>query len=538
MASSNLSQPKTPSLPDASPKPQNKLCLLALLILLLIGVVIRVIAAGEPAWLDECHTAWTVDADSISMVASRAADGNQPPLFFALTWCVTQLFGLSEFSLRVISLFSGSLLILVAALWTRSLTQRWSAALLVAALITFDGQFIYYASEARPYALVQLLGLLQAICFWRLVTVASRRITQAIPLLILLLLSIALLYTHYTSVWILVAETIIVFGIAISRRKLPLEWLALTSLIAVSMLPVWWNVSMVFNRRSNWSSVSSTGQLWSDYEPWLVHWVMIPAAFAIAGALLNYIKPAAATEPSIPRRLWIWITIWALLGPLAIATIDALGIAPMALERYAIVCWVAIAMFAGLAVTLYRPNISWLIAALIFGSSLLGNWWVDSCIHVGGLTPFRIEDWATPIAQIADIESSEPDSHQPIFQFANVIEDIDALTIDDARFQTYLLFPTLGAEALSKVRLSETHSLTPLATLNPVFTEQHLDAIRDAGGCWLIIRGVREFSLVFPGELEHWLGEPIEFKEVPNPHMSYSNVHLLRIRIVPAVTSQ
>jgi len=36
-----------------------------------------------------------------------------------------------------------------APLFAKALTDRWSAAVLVAGLIAFDGFFIYHASEAR-----------------------------------------------------------------------------------------------------------------------------------------------------------------------------------------------------------------------------------------------------------------------------------------------------------------------------------------------------------------------------------------------------
>ena len=117
-------------------------CIL-LTVVISLGIFVRVSSTAEPMWLDECHTAWAVNADSLSVVAGRAADGNQPPLYFALVWSVTQVFGLTEFSLRLVSLVAGSAMIIIASLWARALTSRWSAAILVAGLVAFDGQFIF-----------------------------------------------------------------------------------------------------------------------------------------------------------------------------------------------------------------------------------------------------------------------------------------------------------------------------------------------------------------------------------------------------------
>jgi hypothetical protein len=511
-----------------------------LLLIVATGFGIRLDATSEPVWLDECHTAWTVDTDSPTTVIERAAIGNQPPLYPISAWLLKQTFGLTEFALRIPSLLSGTLLILFAALWTRSLTRDWSAAILVAALICFDGQFIYYSSEARCYALLQLTGLLQAICFWRLIhasrltceSEASDSGSSFALWLAWTALSIALLYTHYTSVWILASEFIFIAGLAIVRRKLPTGFVVASLLTTFAIVPLAWNVSMVIKRRDNWVAVSSVEQLWLDYEPWLIYWILIPAVFAIAGWLMSSIAGASTTRntSTSPHNMylhWLWIGTWAAIGPVGIAVVDALQIAPMALERYAIVCWVAFAVFAGLAVSTFPKKVSWLIAVCIFGSSIFGNWWVSQSYELRRLTPFRVEDWTATTSQIANTNSG-----QPIFQFADVIEDIDALEVQDPDFQNYLKFPILGAEALAGQRVSETHSITPLATRNPRFLPEHLAAIREANGCWLVVRGDNRSSIWIAGELEYWMKERIEFKEIINERLPYSNVHLLRVRTV------
>ena len=516
------------------------------------GIFIRFQATNESMWLDECHTAWAVDADSPSAVAQRAADGNQPPLYFEIVWAVTQLLGLSEFSLRVVSLVAGSLLMIVAAIWAKGLTNRWSAAVLVAGLIAFDGQFIYYASEARSYALVQLIGLIQAIFFWRILARQYKHDAQAsesvrgkaihslalraciLPLTIWTLLSIALLYCHYTSVWVLAAEGFIVLLLAVMQRKLPLNFLIAGGAIVAAMVPVWLNISTVFDRRSNWSSVSSTAQLWSDVEPWLVHWIMIPIGFALAAWLVSVIRPSEEQQSADRSKdwlLWLWIALWAIIGPIGIAAADWLEIAPMALVRYSAVCWVAMALLAGLCLKQYSRPVSWAVAAIILGSSFFGNWWTSDLYEAGRLPPFRSEDWVTTVTQIA-----ESDSHEPIFQFADVIEDIDALTDSDPRFQQYLLFPILGADAVrdGEHRIPDRQQVIAMPTWNLQFTKQQLNSIRDAKGGWLIFRGDLDYALIIPGELERFLGQPIEFKFIPNERIPDSSVHLIRIRTQPA----
>ena len=299
-----------------------------LTVIIAAGVFVRASATSEPMWLDECHTAWTIDTESPSTVISRAADGNQPPLYFLAVWAVTQLFGVSEFSLRSVSLVASAALMIVASLWAQKLTKHWSAAFLVAGLIAFDGQFIFYATEARSYSLVQLIGLFQATFFWQLLAnrfkhekpkpeakASEPSAGKPLPFLIaypaFTLLSIAMLYCHYTSVWLLAAETSVIIALAAIDRKFPTAFFFAGIAIVAAMIPTWWNVAEVFNRRSNWSTVSSTRQLWIDVEPWLVHWIMVPLAITFAAWMIGFMQPKAV-NPADQRRerlLWAWIAL-------------------------------------------------------------------------------------------------------------------------------------------------------------------------------------------------------------------------------------
>ena len=528
----------------------------AIFILLLItaaGLYIRLDAVAEPIWLDECHTAWTVDADTAVEVADRAADGNQPPLYFWLVWLATQGFGLSELSLRIVSIVSGMGLLVTATWFAKVLTDRWSAAVLVAGLIAFDGQFIYYASEARSYALVQLLGLVQAVAFWCTLKVngralnsewqgASRRFVaiepaaSALPLIftrlalpVWTILSALLLYCHYTSVWIIAAEVLMMICVSIKQKAFPTGFTVASVLVAASLIPRFWNVSMVFARRSNWGPVSSRARLWTDVEPWLVYWLLIPVGFLLAAWLVRMASQSSERRKENQLPNWLlntWLLVWAISGPLGIAMVDWMQIAPMALLRYSAVCWVAMALFAANCLRLYSPRMSWVVAIAILLSSFFGNWWASELVSDQKLPTFRGEDWVTTVSQISD-----SDSDQPVFQLADVIEDIDSLTITDKRFNDYLQFPLRGANAVSEQDLiSNGRQLFVIPTWSVEFTQQHLEAIREADGCWLVVRGDLDYAVIVPGILEKYLKESIEFRLLPNEQMPFDKVHLIRVR--------
>jgi len=514
----------------------------ALLALIIAGgIFIRFDAATEPMWLDECHTAWTVDADTSSEVVDRAADGNQPPLYFLIVWSIAKAFTLSEFSLRLVSLIAAAGLLIFAPLWAKSLTDRWSAAVLVAGLIAFDGQFIYYASEARSYALVQFVGMLQAFFFWRALRsdirlktepaqpLAKSGTTNIVDIAAWTLLSIALPMIHYTSVWVLLAEGLVLSFVCILNRKFPLKFLVGGFVIAAAIVSRWENLSAVFERRSIWSTVSSMGHLWNDVEPWLVHWILIPVAFAFTGWLFTFLQPSDdEKKPGTSNEviLWGWIAVWAIIGPAGIAIADWTGVAPLSLVRYSIVCWIAMALFAALPLRLFSHSVSWVIAGVILFSSFFGNWWASELIATGQLPIFRSEDWVTTVSQLA-----ESDSQEPILQLGDVLEDVDAMTkLQDDRFQQYLLFPILGADAIRGGEKLDQNRISAVSTWNFGLNRDQCVSVRNARGCWLVVRGELDYALIIPQELEYMTG-PIEFKFIPNQRVPKSRVHLIRVRL-------
>ena len=182
------------------------------------------------------------------------------------------------------------------------------------------------------------------------------------------------------------------------------------------------------------------------------------------------------------------------------------------------------AIFATLPLKLASIRVSWIVAAIILASNFYGNWWAQELRSFKQFPTFRDEDWVATATALANLNSSEP-----VFQLADVIEDIDALTIEDVRFQEYLLFPLRGAEAMQGCYRQPEVSVLP--TWNVQFTSEHLDSIRDAKGCWLIVRGDLDYALIIPDVLEQHLRQSIEFKFIPNEQMPQSRVHLIRVRL-------
>lgn len=482
---------------NSDPIPWTTLVVIASIAIL--TVVLRLLVAnGEPVWLDELHTSWAVNG-SIQEVAGRAADGNQPPLYFWLTWIPVQLLGHSEFSLRLVSIVC-SVATLVSAtwlvwIWTRSSIGAGTAAILIA----IDVQFNFYGTEARPYALLQFLSVIQVILFcraiWPNLKVAPKKPSRE-PFWWLAIVSAMLVYTHLTSVWLLVAEAIFFIGLVAfgsmpqskstkpqsSHQPMIGKFIMTAILIAGALVPATFQMKALFERKGNWQNMSSITDLMVEMRPSLLWMIAFPLCSL---AVMNFLLPEIQRTSTLQRlnSKYPFVLTWALVPLVIVLILDYLDIAPMAMVRYVQVSAVAFPVFVGVCVGGFASRkaaigISVLIVIVTaLQNPLLTGWATDAPPY-----QFRPEDWKTPIAELnADVEKQ----HQPVFLFPNLIEDRDAFGKNDSRFQAYLQFPIGGLyEIENRERLFATGPTLELIH----FKEEHIQHTIKKGGAWIIVR--------------------------------------------------
>lgn len=497
-------------------------CFVIVAVIVIAGGILRwLVASQDPFWLDELHTAWATGA-TLGEVSPRAAAGNQSPLFFWMVWGTRQLLGDSAVALRALSMVAGVLLVFAAA----DLVWRWTNSITATAvttwLIAIDSTFVYYGTEARPYVLLQALSVVQVVLFWKWLsdchgdteaggpTAKQVSISRWLTLAALVLMSVALFYLHVTASWLLVAELLFLFcylttGGFVFRRQIRWRRLLVTGclvagLVALMCGPGLLEFREVFDRRENWSLISSVEGLFREVRWSLLWWIVLPVVCVSVFYSTNRAKVDAtlfdvkATERPLLRLFFV--LLWSLVPLACIALLDWLQIAPVALARYAVVGSVAIPIFAGLCVGLPGKWYGQLAVGMILvGVSLWQSEFVKTGIESQTLARLRVENWSDPIHEINQRIDKQD---QPVFLFANLIEDVHAFSTDDQAFHEYLKFPLLGLE-----KLDFDHRQVFAA---PTYSRQHfrpsdIELMRQRGGGWLLIRGTQPLVVEICNEL-------------------------------------
>ncbi len=459
----------------------------SILLTICIGAVLRLFSAQDPVWLDELHTAWCVSG-SLGDVWSRATQGNQSPIFYWLVYPFYQVLGETKWALRSVSLMA-SLLVLpslgyVMWRWTRS-------ALAVAAMIALaavDDTLLFFAAEARPYALVQLAFV------WQLYFLVSAIQTQppAVktpalpqPQLKLIISSVLLFYLHYSTVLVLLMQVAVISCHALitamsksPQAKTPrgIIWMRSSAIIAVACLPGLGHLLSIAALRTNWSSVVSPADYWYG---WLANWIVylvLPMTLVIL----------ARRQQMRVTWKWEWTLLFScsVLVPLFALASSLVELAPLAIDRFTIASVTATIMLTGiiLAAELSGVAKSIIVSVVVLLAAGTNPVLVES-IQMRGYPQQRSENWEFVARQINR-------DRRPVFIFPNLVEDRRFGSNDDfygdARAAEYYLFPLSGLYEINREqRMVRGYPIYQW----PGFAAPVWDHITLQRGGWLIIRG-------------------------------------------------
>lgn len=461
----------------------------------LLGAALRIQGLGHSLWLDELHTAWVAHGP-LSEVASRAQIGNHSPLFFYAEWVLARMFGLREVSLRSLCVVAGTGMIVLSA-WAM---WRWTASSIatvtIAGLLAVDRLMIFYAQDARPYALLELVALFQLIslievlkdarCSWRIALVAS---------------SATMLYLHYTSVLLLVAEAIYVASRwcgPVARQQAayrPLLGVVDAVGIVILALPLLPHTIEVASRRGNWAAFvprPTAIDLFTMFP--LDVWFLSPA---LAAGMVYCMTPKSKVEQSCGLRrhlpllrfflgIFFLLLVFAWIGTrfdiarvflkrylmiVAIAPLFATAIIGASFRQRSLRATYLVTLIVGLAISPFQPSTHSVVRSLFLNNSISGH---------------AREDWRAA-AEYVRTRKTKP---APIFVRSGFIECTEE-NLADPRWQAYGILPLSGIYDLSA---GETQ-VFPLPSDRPWdLTRDATAELISAGEGWFVLRAGAELA--------------------------------------------
>lgn len=228
-------------------------------------LVILLLAAGPRFHLLDAQSLWNDEGNayvqatrSLSEIPVHAARDIHPPGYYWLLAVWHVFTGDSEFALRSLSVFASVLTVAVTFALGKRLYAAW-VGLLAASIVALNTFSIFYAQEARMYALLALWGALGMWTFVNLLTLPRPsaglpqvRVDRTVNphgagwALALGLINAAGLWTHYAYPLVMLTQGILLLawvigwrGAAVSRRIAATIYFTFANIIALILFAPW-----------------------------------------------------------------------------------------------------------------------------------------------------------------------------------------------------------------------------------------------------------------------------------------------------------
>src|SRR5215212_6768679 len=181
-------------------------------------------------WFDEATTVHLLRMDLGGMLSAIPDSESTPPLYYVVAWFWSKLFGTGEVGLRSLSAVLGTITIPLAFVLGRELAGR-TTGLVAAALTAFNPLLIWYAQEARSYALMIVLTGLSLVLLLRALGDPSPRRLAGWALV-----SVAAIATHYFAGFLVGAEALwLLYRL---RSRASLIGVAAVAAVGAALLPL------------------------------------------------------------------------------------------------------------------------------------------------------------------------------------------------------------------------------------------------------------------------------------------------------------
>jgi mannosyltransferase len=301
-------------------------------------------------WHDEAVTVGRVLDPSLFTTLDRVPGSEAtPPLYYALAWAWTRLFGSGEVGIRSLSALAGTATIPVAWWAGRELVSR-AAGMAAAALVTFSPYMVWYSQEARAYALLVLLCGLSLALFARALRGESARWLGWWALVAALAL-----VTHYFAVFVVAPELALLVWLVPARRRAALAAGGFVAVVGLALVPL--AVHQADQGHDGWiERIALSTRLRDTGKQFVLGYSGSPArALSVAVVVAVAVAAALAVRHGWRRRgFWLAAGVGAagLLVPLAAKVAGADYLYP----RNMIGVWVPLAVALGVAVAVDRNS--------------------------------------------------------------------------------------------------------------------------------------------------------------------------------------
>ncbi len=299
-------------------------------VVLLLALTLRIHLLGAQSFWNDEGNAYVQATRSFTDIAAHAARDIHPPGYYWLLAAWRLLVGETEFALRALSAFASVLSVAFAFALGKHL-YGVVAGLTAALLVALNAFSIYYAQEARMYAMLALWSVASMWALARILmsheAIAGARVRKLVlRILPLALINAAGLYTQYAYVYVLLAQGVIVLLWLVSAlarsRKLDrpatvLNTLAIyvaASLLALVLFLPWLPVAL--QQIVTWPNTGQTTPIFESLSVilnWLIFGITSQnASLAVAWLLLLFgllqVRRGRAWKTLLPA-VWVLISI-------------------------------------------------------------------------------------------------------------------------------------------------------------------------------------------------------------------------------------
>jgi len=208
-----------------------------LLIIIIAGVLLRCFRLSfQSYWFDEVMSIRHVlEGDFFGFLAHGF--GGDPPLYEFLLYFWIKIFGQSEAPVRALSVIFSAATLPAVYLLAKELFDN-KTAVYSTLLLSFSAYHIYYAQEARMYALVGFLAVCSGFFF-----IKALKTDKKNTWVMYTVTTILAFYAHYSALFVVLAETIIIYLFWRKYREKVFFWISSLSAVLIMSFP-WGMVSL------------------------------------------------------------------------------------------------------------------------------------------------------------------------------------------------------------------------------------------------------------------------------------------------------